>query len=47
MSEITKIVQQMRNQREDIIEILSTISKEDMTLPAKYRKLDVDIRYRF
>ena len=47
MSEITKIVQQMRNQREDIIEILSTISKEDMTLPAKYGKLDVDIRYRF
>ena len=47
MSEITKIVQQMRNQREDIIEILSTIIKEDMTLPAKYRKLDVDIRYRF
>ena len=47
MSEITKIVQQMRNQREDIIEILSTISKEDMTLPAKYRKLDVDNRYRF
>ena len=47
MSEITKIVQQMRNQREDIIEILSTISKEDMTLPAKYGKLNVDIRYRF
>tara|TARA_Y100000590_G_scaffold274811_2_gene308528 strand:- start:9180 stop:9590 length:411 start_codon:yes stop_codon:yes gene_type:complete len=47
MSEITKIVQQMRNQREEIIEILSTISKEDMTLPAKYGKLNVDIRYRF
>ena len=47
MSEITKIVQQMRNQREEIIEILSTISKEDMTLQAKYGKLNVDIRYRF
>ena len=47
MSEISKIVEQMRNQREGIIEMLSTVSKEDMTLPAKYGKLDVDIRYRF